>query len=267
MGLENVEGLILDLDGVLFQGAEAIGDLKKSFDTLEKLKIPFVIATNNSSRNAQHCVDMMARYNVHIAQTQVINSAAVTVHFLTKQYGESADIFVVGSDALKETLSCNGFTVVDADKASVDAVVVGIDRQFNYDKLKAASLYIQRGARFLATNDDKTVKTDEGLAPASGAIVAAIEAASSQKALVMGKPHLPMYEFALQQLGTQAEVTLMVGDQLETDIKGAQATNCLTALVLSGVSSEQQAQEWQPNIHLLARDFNEVVDHLVTLLT
>jgi len=107
-------------------------------------------------------------------------------------------------------------------------------------------LLIRAGAPFIATNPDPTFPTPEGLVPGAGAIIAAIEAATGVEAEVIGKPNPGMYRVALQRLKAAPEETLVVGDRLETDIAGAQALGCRTALVLSGVTDEQRARQWDP---------------------
>ncbi len=110
-----------------------------------------------------------------------------------------------------------------------------------YQKLSRATLHIRAGAPFYGTNPDKTFPTPQGLVPGAGSILAAIEAATDVKPIIIGKPQPAMMYMALEKLGTLPEETLVVGDRLETDIAAGQAAGCKTALVLSGVSTKQQA--------------------------
>jgi 4-nitrophenyl phosphatase len=139
-------------------------------------------------------------------------------------------------------------------------VVVGIDRQLSYEKLCRATLLIRSGVPFIGANPDRTFPTPEGLIPGAGAILAAIETATSVKPLIMGKPSPAMYQLALERLGTSPAETLVVGDRLETDIAGAQVIGCRTALVLSGVTSEADAYAWQPPPDFIARNLASLVE-------
>lgn len=259
MNLNKLDGLIIDIDGVIFEGEQAIGDLKVIFDQINALDLAFVIATNNSSRSRECCVELFKTQGVNIIVEQVVNSTSVTLNYLQANFPRSAAIHVLGSSILKSELTRAGYTLVEDLKRPVVAVIVGIDKDFNYNKLKVASLHIQRGATFIATNDDATVKSSSGLMPACGAIVAALEVATSVTATVMGKPHKPMYALALERLNKHPERVLMVGDQLDTDIKGAQACGLRTALVLSGVSDIGAAQEWPTEIDIVSENFAKLV--------
>lgn len=230
------------------------------FKKIKAQKLAFVIATNNSSRTREFCVELFKRNGVKITIDQVVNSISVTLNYLQCNFPKNAVLHVLGSSVLKEVLNKAGYILVDDLNRSVEVVVVGIDKEFTYNKLKSASLHIQRGAAFIATNDDATVKSPEGRAPACGAIVKALEIASSVKATVMGKPYLSMYDLALKRLNKPHDQVLMVGDQLETDIKGAQDFGLRTALVLTGVSDNKAANEWPSKIDIVTNNFEAVVE-------
>ena len=125
-------------------------------------------------------------------------------------------------------------------------VVSGIDRAFTYDKLKAATTHIRNGAVFIGTNGDHTFPVPGGLAPGAGSILAAIEAATDTRPVIIGKPEKPMFEISLQRLGTRPEETLMIGDRIETDIEGAQNASMKTALMLSGVAKQADIINMNP---------------------
>ena len=260
MSSKQIKGLIIDIDGVLFEGSKAIGSLQKSFDKINALNLPFIIATNNSGRSRADCIGLFEAHGVKLDIDQVVSSVSVTLRYLEAHFCKKASVYVLGSKVLKSELLNAGYVLIDNIACSADAVIIGIDKDFDYEKLKYASLHIQRGAVFIATNDDKTVKSPDGLIPAAGSIVAAVEAATAVKAKVMGKPHQPMFDLALQHLSINNDQVLMIGDQLETDIKGAQVLGLQTALVLSGVCSNEQAIAWLPAIDIIEKDFTALID-------
>jgi 4-nitrophenyl phosphatase len=149
-------------------------------------------------------------------------------------------VSVIGEDALREALRDADIEIVERD---ADAVVVGLDRQVDYEKLKRATLEIRRGAKFIATNTDRTLPTEEGLTPGAGSIVAALVAATDVEPLIIGKPGRPMFDLALEIAGTTVEETAMLGDRLDTDIDGAAAVGMKTILVLTGVSTRVEAEQ------------------------
>jgi 4-nitrophenyl phosphatase len=112
---------------------------------------------------------------------------------------------------------------------------------------------------FYATNPDKTFPTPEGLIPGAGAILAALVTASDVEPIIAGKPNPTLYEFALEKLGTSPEETLAVGDRIETDILGAQRAGLKTALVLSGIATREEGEDWQPAIDIIVPELGELL--------
>lgn len=142
---------------------------------------------------------------------------------------------MIGEDGLEHALTQSGFNLVDGAE-SAQAVVVGMDRSVTYDKLAEATLAIRNGAAFVGTNPDRTFPTPRGLVPGNGSLLAALQAATDQAPIIVGKPERRYFELALEKLGSRAETTLMLGDRLDTDIQGAQNAGLNTCLVLTGVT-------------------------------
>lgn len=122
-------------------------------------------------------------------------------------------------------------------------VLAGLDRGFNYTKMAIAMRNIREGASFIATNTDATLATERGFKPGGGAIVRAIEVASGKRATVVGKPSKIMGEFILRELEIEPSDSLLIGDRLETDIAFGRALGMHTALVLTGVSTEEEVEK------------------------
>jgi 4-nitrophenyl phosphatase len=118
---------------------------------------------------------------------------------------------------------------------------------------------IRKGLPFIGTNPDVTFPSADGITPGAGAILAALQAASGVAPEIAGKPERPMYDQALARLGTRPEETISVGDRLETDIDGGQRLGLRTALVLSGISTREEAQAWQPRPDLIAEDLTQLL--------
>jgi 4-nitrophenyl phosphatase len=186
----------------------------------------------------------------------VVNSAIALGYLLKKRFPQGGPIYIIGEKGVADTLAEYGFTHSEKDPL---AVVVGMDRQVNYEKLTKATLFIRAGLPFYATNPDKTFPTPQGLVPGAGAIIAAVEAATDIQPIFGGKPQPTMMQVALDRLGTTAEQTLAVGDRLETDILGGHLAGCKTALVLSGVATLQDAEKYVPQPDLIAPDLAKLV--------
>ncbi len=252
--LNNLKGLIIDMDGVLWHDSEPIGDLSKVFAKIDELGLKFILATNNSSRTVEEYHQKLSGFGVELKDWQIINSAQAVGIYLSDLYPEGCQIYVVGQPSLKKTLESYGLTVVSENELEAQVVVASMDFGLNYNKLKHATLLIRSGCDFIGTNPDATFPTPEGLLPGSGAFIGALEIASGKKARIIGKPEPLLYQMALKRLELKAEETLAVGDRLETDIAGAQAAGIHTAMVLSGVSTKEQAEKFNPQPEFIVRD-------------
>jgi 4-nitrophenyl phosphatase len=215
-----------------------------------------VLVTNNATRTPLQYVERLAGFGVSVEPWQVINSVDVVTSYMARQYPTGGTVYVIGEEGITKALAEKGFTI---GEKNVVAVVAGMDRQLSYEKLSRATLLIRSGVPFIGTNPDRTFPVPEGLVPGAGAILAALEAATSVKPLIMGKPSPAIYQLALERLEASAAETLVIGDRLETDIAGAQAIGCRTAVVLSGVATEAEALAWQPQPDIIAKDLTSLV--------
>ena len=256
---KSVKAIILDMDGVLWRDNEPIGNLPEIFSEIGMRGWQVSLATNNATRTINQYVEKLANFGVEVQENQIINSAQTAAIYLKKFFPQGGNVYCVGESALSNTILNEGFNI---STKNVVAVVVAMDRKLTYEKLVRATLLIRSGAKFIATNPDRTFPTPVGLVPGTGATLAALEAASEIKPVVVGKPAPEMYQIAMQRMGILPENTLVVGDRLETDIAGAQEIGCRSALVLSGVTSLQKAQAWKPALDWLATDLTSLLAQL-----
>ncbi len=237
MDFSTISAVVMDMDGVLWRGDEALPGLLQLFAMLHDRNIPFSLATNNSSKSRADYVQKLKRMGVMgVSESQVETSGTATASYLQAQYPAGTPVYVLGGAGLRQVLTEVGFTLADKD---VQAVVVGLDPQLTYDRLKQAALLIRSGAAFVASNEDATYPVPEGLAPGAGSIVAALKTATDREPISMGKPNAPLFEASLRRLKTSPEKTLMIGDRLSTDILGAQRLGLRTAMMLTGVSTRE----------------------------
>jgi 4-nitrophenyl phosphatase len=255
--LKSIKGLILDMDGVLWRGTRAIGDLPAQFEQIQRLGWKTMLVTNNATRSVDHYLEKLLSFNVHLERRQVISSGEALVYYLDQMYPKKAIVYVIGEEGLVTLLGSEGFII---GEENAQAVIVSLDRQLTYEKLRLANRLVRSGAALIATNPDPTIPTPDGLEPGAGAILAAVEATSGVKAVIAGKPNPQVYRLAMERLGTSPGEMLVIGDRLETDIAGAQTLGCKTALVLSGVTSEEAARSWSPAPDLIARHLGEVLE-------
>jgi 4-nitrophenyl phosphatase len=253
----SIEGLILDMDGVIWLAGQPIGDLPSIFARINQNGWRVILATNNSTLSVDAFLERVAGLGVQLDRWQIVTSSQAAVHFLREQFPKGGPVFMIGETGLQQALYEKDFY---HDEEKPQAVVVGMDRNVCFQQLSEATFLIRSGLPFIATNPDRTFPTPRGLMPGAGAILAALEAASDIKPFVVGKPAPEMYKVALERLGTLPEKTLIVGDRIETDIVGGQALGCRTALVLSGVTSETNAYAWRPAPDIIAPDLASLLE-------
>ena len=239
--LRAAKAWIFDMDGVLYRGAEPLPGVVESVRGA---------GTSRAAVHARHQQFNVIRRGVRqkaetmgisVPASAILTSAVATRDYLVKSFGNDLGILVIGMPALKEQLfDGSGFHDVTVPQNVPDAVVIGLDKAFTYEKLSTANAAIRAGARFVATNTDSTLPTESGLIPGAGSIVAAIETATGQTPVVVGKPEPLMLHMALQRKGVPPHEAVMVGDRLDTDIVAGDRAGMLTVLVLTGVSTRDE---------------------------
>lgn len=249
--LTNIHALIIDMDGVLWEGNRALPGLKDFFQLLRKKSLPFVLATNNASLTQDQYVSKLESMGITVSLKEILTSSMATAHYLAEQpIPNSPRAFVIGEEGLRQPLIKQGFTLIDSfdADATADFVICGLDRKLTWDKLADASLHLHSGAKFIATNADTSLPTERGPVVGNGAILAALQAATQVSPTVMGKPEPIMYQQAINILGVAPENTVAIGDRLNTDILGAVNTGIRSIMVLTGISTENDLKsiDYQP---------------------
>jgi len=247
--------LLLDLDGVLFRGDEAIPAAPPTLAELRRAGAKLVFLTNNSSRTPEQVAAKLTGVGIVAEPAEVVTSALATAELLATRGGGRA--FVVGQEGVRRALEEAGIDVVDGQPARTDLVVVGFDGSVTYDRLKRACLLVQRGAALVATNADASYPAADGLWPGAGALLSVITTTTGVEAEIVGKPFAPLYEAARRRGGGGRP--LVIGDRLDTDIEGATRLGWDSMLVLTGVSTREQAETMGPRPTLVAEDISRLL--------
>jgi 4-nitrophenyl phosphatase len=241
--LSNVRALLIDMDGVLWHGAQPLPGFADFFQTLRDRQIRFILATNNASLTAEQYVAKLAQMGASVEKHEILTASMATALYLAERSNPPATrVFAIGEDGLRQPLIERGFVLTDLYDLSAHYVICGMDRGLSWDKLSTATLNIRAGATFIGTNADTTLPTERGFSIGNGAIVAALQAASEVVPIIIGKPEPTMYQQAMALLGCDPSETVAIGDRLETDILGAVRANIRSIMVLSGVSNEKQLE-------------------------
>lgn len=238
---------VFDLDGVIYRGAE---QQPHAADVVRELGIRGHIVryyTNNSSLSREAYSARLDSFGISAPIDDIMTSSyAAALYFLeTNAIGKT--VYQIGQDGVTHELEAVGMRVIkdlDDPNAHIDYVVVGIDRAFTYDKLARAQRAILAGAEFIATNEDMTFPTEGGtICPGNGCLVAAVRAATSVEPFVVGKPHGYALLKILELTKTPRERAIIVGDNLATDIVAGNRAGIHTVLVLTGLTSSEQAEK------------------------
>ncbi len=254
-GLRILEHLVIDVDGVLYRGTEAIPGTGAFLDFLRGQGIGFVLATNNATRTPEQYAEKLLGMGVMVRPEEILNSAQATASYLAGIAPQGTRVFVIGQEGLISALRDEGFELVDEH---AEYVVAGMDFTIGYDRLADATLQIRAGAQFIGTNPDRTFPSERGIVPGAGSLLAFLETATDVKPTVIGKPGTAMIEQALTRMGARAATTGMLGDRLETDILAGQRAGLHTLLVLSGVTDREMLREAAIQPDLVFQDVGDL---------
>ena len=254
--------LLVDLDGVVYRGSDPVPGVAAVLAARVAAGDDVVYVTNNSMWYRADYVSRLADLGAPVSADRVVSSPRATALYLADHEPDVRSVLALGAGGLERELREAGFTITTAAYAATrmaqegldgftaagrpDAVVVGLDQQLTYLRLAAASDSIRAGARFIATNRDPVYPTERGLRPGAGSIVAAVEAASGVVPLSIGKPAPYLLEEAARAVGRQAADAVMIGDGLGTDIAAATAVGARSVLMLTGVSTRDEADALPP---------------------
>ncbi len=262
--LRGARAFVFDMDGVLYRGGAVLPGVVDLLNALELRQKPYMLATNNSMASPAEYQAKLGAMGIEVPVERVLTAGTATRDYLQESLPENVAIFAVGMPALREQLFTDtGFRPVQYEEEQPDAVVVGLDLTFTYDKLKAATRAIRNGALFVATNADATLPTENGLVPGAGSIVAAIATASGREPTIIGKPSPQILEKAAQHMGVPPREVVMIGDRLDTDILAGHRAGMLTLLVLTGVSTREDISEAPILPDIVFTDLRSVLEALV----
>lgn len=244
--LKDIKLAIFDLDGVVYRGNTLIPNADKVIQNLKDLSIKVVYNSNNSTNTRPKYVERLKSFNIPSEISDFYTSASITSAEITK-IKKNANIFIIGESGLREELKSLGHKIIkDPPKYDdIDFVIVGLDRNFNYQNLSIAQKCIlEGGAKFYATNADTTLPVARGLKPGAGVMVNAVEICTGQKPIkIFGKPESFGLELILNESGIPASKSCIFGDRLNTDILAGNRAGVITVAVLTGVTSKAMIED------------------------
>src|SRR5437868_227043 len=235
-----IRSWLMDMDGVLVREEEPIAGASEFIALLRERGLPFLVLTNNSMYTARDLAARLAARGLEVPEESIWTSALATATFLDSQRpGGSA--FAIGEAGLSTALHTVGYTLTERDP---DYVVLGETRTYSFERIAHAIRLIAAGARFIATNPDPTGPTPDGPLPATGAVAALIRRATGVEPYFVGKPNPLMMRSALNAIDAHSESSAMIGARMDTDVVSGLEAGMETILVLTGVTTREQAERY-----------------------
>jgi HAD superfamily hydrolase (TIGR01450 family) len=255
------DGLIVDLDGVVWLAGEKIDGSAQAVARLRADGVRVLFVTNDPASSRAELAARLTEIGIPATPADVMTSAVATARFLVaRPHLARGGVFAVGSPSLQAELVEAGLRVVGAgETASARAVVVGGHTGFDYAELRAATTAVLNGAELYATGRDAVFPAPDGPWPATGAILAAVEAATGVTATVIGKPEPFLFEIARETL-VGCEHIAVVGDHLLSDVAGAKRAGLDAILVLTGNTREDDVARSPVQPDLVLPDLRALPD-------
>jgi len=235
--LDRYDAFLLDVDGVLVRGSEAVAGSATALARLAEVG-RVLLLTNNSTRSRRQHAERLAKAGFDVPPEWILPTSYLAARYLLDRLG-AISVWVLGEEGIRQELTEAGHRLAERPE-DADAIVVGMDRAVNYDALADAYRALANGAHFVATNEDGTYPVPSGFLPGAGAMVGALRGMGFAPDVVIGKPSAAGFEIALRELEVPAQRVVMFGDRLETDILGGRNAGIDTALVLTGVSTQEE---------------------------
>ena len=238
MARREIRSWLMDMDGVLVREEDAIPGAEQFIARLRERQTPFLILTNNSIYTRRDLAARLRTTGLDVPEEAIWTSALATARFLEDQRpGGSA--YVIGEAGLTTALHDAGYTLTERDP---DYVVLGETRTYSFERITRAIRLIAAGARFIATNPDATGPSLDGPLPATGSVAALISRATGIEPYFVGKPNPLMMRSALNAIDAHSESAAMIGDRMDTDIVSGLEAGMETILVLTGLTTQADAE-------------------------
>lgn len=237
--MKQYKAFCFDLDGTVYRGKEGITSAVNFIHVLQKKQLDYFFVTNNSSKTPSQLKEALQQIGITVSEERIYSSALVTAKYVKKHF-EQGKVYVIGQDGLRFALEQEG---IEVSENNPDVVVMGIDRNINYEKLTKACIAVQNGAKLIGTNEDIKFPTEVGFNPGNGSFVKLVGNVCDVEPIFMGKPSPVMLEMIQQDFGFKKEEMLMIGDNYDTDIMCGIRFGCDTVHVNTGVVNTETVQE------------------------
>lgn len=234
--IRNKTGFIIDMDGVIYHGNRLLPGVIDFVAWLEKEGKKYLFLTNSSERTPKELHEKLKRLGINAGEEHFYTSALATATFLANQ-NPNGSAYIIGDAGLIHALYSVGYSV---NNVNPDYVVVGDTHGYSFEKIELAANLVIKGAKLIGTNPDISGPVEDGITPSTKALISPIEIVTGKKAYYVGKPNPLMMRIALKKLGVIREDSIVIGDRMDTDIRCGLESEIDTLLVLSGITSKNE---------------------------
>lgn len=252
-------GFILDMDGVVFRGEELIPKADSAIERLREIG-RVVFLSNNSTRSREEYAEKIEELGLNIREEEILPATYATAKFVRENYPK-ARVYAVGALGLLKELLYAGVRLTSKPEKA-DLLVTGSDPEISYEKFASATQVLLANKPWISTNADKLYPSKRGLIPGTGLVVGALSYITGREPIIVGKPSRHIVDQALKLLDLPREECIIVGDIIESDIRAGKNAGIATALVLSGVTSEDQVKSSKLKPDYVYKDLSEFVNSL-----
>lgn len=251
---------LFDVDGVLYAGKERLRLIggPRVFDKLRKLERRLFVVTNTSTHDRATVHRNLQTLGFELRLDEILTSIQLTAEYLSRKFG-AVRCYLIGEEGFRRELETRGHVITEKNP---QFVVVGLDRFLTYEKLNAATMFLRHGASLVASHRSRVYMYENGPAMAVGPIARALEYASGKRAVYVGKPSPIMFNLAMSLGKASPRETVMVGDQIESDIVGAKRVGAYAVLVLSGVERRETLGSSRVKPDLVLENVDQLLQYL-----
>ncbi len=245
MTTKRIETWLTDMDGVLVHENKALPGAAEFIQALRDNNRRFLVLTNNPMYTPRDLSARLQRSGIDVPEDYIWTSALATAQFVSSTIPHGS-AYVIGEAGLTTALHEAGYILSDSNP---DYVILGETRTYSFEAITTASRLILGGARFICTNPDASGPSPQGILPSTGAVASLITKATGREPYFIGKPNPIMFRTALNRVGGHSETTAMIGDRMDTDVIAGVEAGLNTFLVLSGVTSQNEVENFpfRPN--------------------
>lgn len=261
--IKEIECFVFDMDGTIYLSEELIDGALEMFNYFNKNDIKYYFLTNNSSKTSKTYLEKLKKLDLgFVKEEQIITSGDVTIEYLKNTF-KNPKVYLVGTKDLSEDFVAKGIKVVKGLNEDIDAVVVGFDTTFDYDKASIATRYIRKGIPFIATHLDLVCPIQGGeFIPDCGAIAKMIELSSGVEPKFIGKPCEETVEYLVKKVNLDKSKIAVVGDRLYTDVATGVKNGMTGVAVLTGETTEEEIAKSEIKPTFTFRSIKELLEEI-----